>query len=116
EKQKTKPGREIAPRERERLCRWDGVNASFAQVVMRGQKRVEDARKRAYDPRIHPLRKKLLQSGWIAGSKPGNDDVSLGSRAQISLRAEWSTGPCGTARPGVVWQLDLQLACQLAAS
>jgi hypothetical protein len=25
---------------------------------MRGQKRVEDARKRAYDPRIHLLRKK----------------------------------------------------------
>jgi hypothetical protein len=27
---------------------------------MRGQKRVEDARERAYDPRIHLLRKKLL--------------------------------------------------------
>jgi hypothetical protein len=27
---------------------------------MRGQKRVEDARERAYDPRIHLLRKKLF--------------------------------------------------------
>jgi hypothetical protein len=27
---------------------------------MRGQKRVEDARKRAYDPRIHPIRKKIF--------------------------------------------------------
>ena len=27
---------------------------------MRGQKRVEDARERAYDPRIHLLRKKVL--------------------------------------------------------
>jgi hypothetical protein len=27
---------------------------------MRGQKRVEDARERAYHPRIHRLRKKLL--------------------------------------------------------
>jgi hypothetical protein len=27
---------------------------------MRGQKRVEDARERAYDPRIHLLRKKLI--------------------------------------------------------
>jgi len=27
---------------------------------MRGQKRVEDARERAYDPRIHHLRKKLF--------------------------------------------------------
>jgi hypothetical protein len=27
---------------------------------MRGQKRVEAARKRAYDPRIHHLRKKLF--------------------------------------------------------
>src|SRR5262249_56699142 len=37
---------------------------------MRGQKRVEDARKRAYDPRIHPLRKKFYVDGWIAGSSP----------------------------------------------
>jgi hypothetical protein len=27
---------------------------------MRGQKRVEDARERAYDPRIHLLRKKVF--------------------------------------------------------
>jgi hypothetical protein len=48
---KAKPGRESAPRERERLCcrMGDEVNASFAQVVMRG-----------LDPRIHLLRKKLL--------------------------------------------------------
>jgi len=37
---------------------------------MRGQKRVEDARERAYDPRIHLLRKKFLQNGWITGSSP----------------------------------------------
>jgi hypothetical protein len=29
-------------------------------LVMRGQKRVEDARERAYDPRIHLLREKLF--------------------------------------------------------
>jgi len=41
---------------------------------MRGQKRVEDARERAYYPRIHLLRKKnLYEDGWIAGSGPGND-------------------------------------------
>src|SRR5438067_1850425 len=28
------PGAKNAPRERKRLCRWDGVIASFAQVVM----------------------------------------------------------------------------------
>jgi hypothetical protein len=45
---------------------------------MRGQKRVEDARERAYDPRIH--RKKFFRSGWIGPRvkpgevKPGNDD------------------------------------------
>jgi len=33
---------------------------------MRGQKRVEDARKRAYDPRIHLLRRSFLRNGWIA--------------------------------------------------
>jgi len=36
--------------------------------VMRGQKRVEDARERAYHPRIHLLRKKSFEAGWIAGS------------------------------------------------
>jgi hypothetical protein len=34
---------------------------------MRGQKRGEDARERAYDPRIHLLRKKVSYEGrWIA--------------------------------------------------
>jgi hypothetical protein len=42
---------------------------------MRGQKRVEDARKRAYDPRIHPLRKKFLQRWMDCRVKPGNDDL-----------------------------------------
>ena|SRR5437762_6672094 len=37
--------------------------------VMRWQKRVEDARKRAYAPRIHQLRKKFLKVGWIAGTR-----------------------------------------------
>jgi len=38
---------------------------------MRRQKRVEDARKRAYDPRIHQsLRKSLSEDDWIAGSSP----------------------------------------------
>src|SRR5262249_14342520 len=38
-----------------------------------GQKRVEDARERAYDPRIHLLCKKLF-TGWMdCRVKPGND-------------------------------------------
>src|SRR5215471_16201815 len=41
--------------------------------VMRGQKRVEDARERAYAPRIH--RKEALQSKRMdCRVKPGNDD------------------------------------------
>jgi hypothetical protein len=40
---------------------------------MRGQKRVEDARKRAYDPRIHLLAK----MGWIAGSSPAMTGKAL---------------------------------------
>jgi hypothetical protein len=39
-------------------------------MVMRGQKRVEDARERAYDPRIHLLRKKVFAKRWIAGPSP----------------------------------------------
>jgi hypothetical protein len=50
-----------------------------ARLVMRGQKRVVkgvyarlrramDARKRAYDPRIHLFRKTFYEGGWIAGA------------------------------------------------
>ena len=35
--------------------------------VMRGQKRVEDARERAYHPRIHLLRKSLLKLDGLPG-------------------------------------------------
>jgi hypothetical protein len=54
---------------------------------MRGQKRVEDARERAYDPRIHPLRKKLFRKdGWIAGSSPIGANLGSVSRARRSTK------------------------------
>jgi hypothetical protein len=34
---------------------------------MRGQKRVEDARKRAYDPRIHRNKKRFIQADGLPG-------------------------------------------------
>ena len=37
---------------------------------MRGHSTSEDARERAYDPRIHLLRKESYEEGWIAGSSP----------------------------------------------
>jgi hypothetical protein len=42
----------------------------LAQPVMRGHSASEDARERAYDPRIHLLREKFYEDGWIAGSSP----------------------------------------------
>jgi hypothetical protein len=33
---------------------------------MRGHSASEDARERAYDPRIHLLREKFYEDGWIA--------------------------------------------------
>ena len=43
---------------------------------MRGQKRVEDARKRAYDPRVHhSSNKAFLQRRMDCRVKPGNDGV-----------------------------------------
>src|SRR5260370_4358096 len=52
--------------------------AAFFQRIMRGQKRVEDARKRAYAPRIHLLRTSTsCKAGWIAGSSPAMTDPSL---------------------------------------
>src|SRR5262249_11754990 len=36
-----------------RVCRW---KRNWSHIVTRGQKRVEDARERAYDPRVHLLR------------------------------------------------------------
>jgi hypothetical protein len=46
---------------------------------MRGQKRVEDARKRAYDPRIHLVRKKFLRRVMDCRGKPGNDGLDSSS-------------------------------------
>jgi hypothetical protein len=51
------------------------------------QKRVEDARRRAYDPRVHLLRKNVLRSGWIAGSSPAMTTVAVNSVG--------SPPPCG---------------------
>src|SRR6266446_10932676 len=48
---------------------------------MRGQKRVEDARERAYVPRIH--RKKFFRSGWIAGSSPAMTKVAELGQARV---------------------------------
>jgi hypothetical protein len=44
---------------------------------MRGQKRVEDARKRAYAPRIHLLRKKSLRRWMDCRVKRGNDSEAV---------------------------------------
>jgi hypothetical protein len=44
---------------------------------MRGQKRVADARKRAYDPHIHPLCKKVFAKTMDCRVKPGNDELNL---------------------------------------
>src|SRR5207302_10229422 len=41
---------------------------------MRGAKRVEDARERAYDPRIHLFAKKFYQADELPG-QAGNDDA-----------------------------------------
>src|SRR5262245_20475911 len=41
-----------------------GIGPASTCRVMRGQKRVEDARERAYDPRIHLLREKFLRR-WM---------------------------------------------------
>src|SRR5207247_153184 len=87
--------------------------------VMRGQKRVEDARKRAYDPRIHLLRKKSVRrrmdctgtracpssafssaasrASPTCGVKPGNDDLDA---APICLREDDVIVPAAPAAPG----------------
>jgi hypothetical protein len=41
--------------------------------VTRGQKRVEDARRRAYDPRVHRSWQKLFSRRMDCQVKPGND-------------------------------------------
>ena len=53
---------------------------------MRGQKRVEYARERAYDPRIHLLRKKSLRRWMDCRVKPGNDNVGGYARSFILPR------------------------------
>jgi hypothetical protein len=46
-------------------------------AVTSGQKRVEDARRRAYDPRVHHSSKKLLAKTMDCRVKPGNDQCRL---------------------------------------
>jgi hypothetical protein len=57
-------------------------------TVMRGQKRVEDARKRAYHPRIHLLRKKLFPRLMDCRVKPGNDDLALAPDPCFAMTGE----------------------------
>ena len=65
------------------------VDGSCRQLVMRGQKRVEDARERAYDPRIHLLRGKLLRRRMDCRVKPGNDSsVAICSVCAPPLEAQ----------------------------
>jgi hypothetical protein len=52
---------------------------------MRGQKRVEDARERAYDPRIHLLRKNFLQRWMDCRVKPGNDGTGISANAVATV-------------------------------
>jgi hypothetical protein len=49
------------------------TGGSCSLLVMRGQKRVEDARERAYDPRIHLLRKKVFTKRMDPRVKPAGD-------------------------------------------
>src|SRR5215831_19170087 len=57
---------------------------------MRGQKRVEDVRERAYAPRIHLVRKKpFFEVGWIAGSSPAMTALMTAAlRVRLALRVD----------------------------
>jgi hypothetical protein len=65
---------------------------------MRGQKRVEDARERAYDPRIHLLREKFLRRRMDCRVKPGNDNVDGHARSFILPRFA-RPAPCSERNP-----------------
>jgi len=55
--------------------------------VMRGQKRVEDARERAYHPRIHLLlREKVFTKRMDCRVKPGNDRVDGLRRTPLQIQ------------------------------
>jgi hypothetical protein len=45
---------------------WREARRKLFSIVMRGQKRVEDALKRVYDPRIH-LKKRFIQANGLPG-------------------------------------------------
>jgi hypothetical protein len=56
--------------------------------VTRGQKRVEDARRRAYDPRVHHLRKTFLRRAMDGRVKPGHDGLES-TAVTTSRPANW---------------------------
>jgi hypothetical protein len=65
---------------------WRGGRITLqSRVVMRGQKRVEDARKRAYYPRIHLLCKKVFAK---VDGLPGHERVYARLRPSASLHRE----------------------------
>src|SRR5262249_10317134 len=72
---------------------------------MRGQKRVEDARKRAYDPRIHRLRKRLLRRWMDCRVKPGNDGSLVSASPVLTGELRRNTMPYRAARRGGTFRL-----------
>jgi hypothetical protein len=62
---------------------------------MRGQKRVEDARERAYDPRIHLLCPKRPLRRWMDRRvKPGNDDLKFEATTEYDFSLSTTKGQC----------------------
>jgi hypothetical protein len=55
------------------------IGGSGPAIVMRGQKRVKDARERAYDPRIHPLRKNFTKMDGLPGQGPAMTEDGIAS-------------------------------------
>jgi hypothetical protein len=54
---------------------------------MRGQKRVEDARERAYDPRIHRKKRFIQGDGLVPGLNPGRSSPAMTADGSVLITA-----------------------------
>src|SRR5262245_6919526 len=87
---------------------------------MRGQKRVEDARERAYNPRIHLLHKRVLRRWMDCRVKPGNDNPNWrvpASRGDDVVQHAYSGGGKAIHRRSCMlrWQASAKATSRMPA-
>src|SRR5262249_16174942 len=95
------------PHPEERVCAIRSANASVRTRVSKDEDEPLSAPSCFETHRSVRRLWRCLRACRAAPQHEG--EGARGWSVQISLTAKWPAGPCGTARPRVVWPLDLKL-------